>query len=283
MKENKNKTYLWGSLGTVALLFVVYITFATFVKVAPGTVGVVTHFGAVQDEILPEGLHLVTPIKTNVVPMTVRVQKFEDVATASSKDLQNVTTKVALNFYLSKEKTNIIFQELGPNYHRTIIEPTIQESLKSVTAQFNAEQLITKRSDVKQLMFEMIRERLERSNIIVTDFSIIDFSFTIDFNKAIEEKQIAEQRALRAKNDLNRVKIEAQQAKEKAKGEADAQLELARSEAESQRLIKESLTPDIVQLRAIQKWDGKAPLVISGDSAGSYFSLDQAAHSRQSK
>ena len=181
--------------------------------IQPGTVGVITHFGAVQDEILPEGLHFITPVKTKVIPIDVRIQLVEDQASASSKDLQIVTSRVALNFYLSKTKANIIFQELGLKYEKTIIAPTIQESVKSTIAKFDAEEVITLRPKVKQMIFEDIKTRLEKNNIIVTEFSIVDFSFSSEFNKAIEEKQIAEQSALRAKNDLERIKTEAEQGK----------------------------------------------------------------------
>lgn len=244
------------------------------VTVQPGTVGVVTHFGAVQDEILPEGFHWITPVKTKVIEIDVRVQKLEDMASASSKDLQVVTSTVALNYYLKKDRANIIFQELGPLYRTNIMEPAIQESVKSSTAQFTAEELVTRRPEVKGSIFESIERRLEKYSIVVTDFSIVNFQFSSEFNKATEDKQIAEQRALRAINDLQRIKTEAEQARAIAEGQANAQLVLAQAEAEAQKLLRETLTAQVIQLRAIEKWNGVLPSVSAGDAALPFLELN---------
>ena len=272
MSINPAKASINGAIAIVGGIILLAISFSCFVIVSPGTVGVVTHFGAVQDEILPEGLHFKIPVKTKVIPIDVRIQKIEVRATASSKDLQNVSSLVALNFYVEKEQANTVFQELGENYRRTIIMPGIQESVKSATAQYNAEQLITQRSMVKDSIFEVIKRRLNKYSIIVTDFSIIDFRFSAEFDKAIEEKQVAEQRALRAKNDLNRIKTEAEQARARAEGEAQAKLAIARAEAEAQRLLRETLSSDIIRLRTIQKWDGALPKV-SGSAGGTLIDM----------
>ena len=256
----------------VFIVLVFILIMDSYHMIHPGTVGVVTHFGAVQEEILPEGLHFITPVKTKVVPVDVRIQLVEDQASASSKDLQIVTSRVALNFYLSKSKANIIFQELGLDYKRTIIGPTIQESLKSTIAKFNAEEVITLRPTVKQMIFEDIKTRLARNNIIVTDFSIVDFSFSTEFNKAIEEKQIAEQSALRAVNDLERIKTEAEQVEVEALGQAKAQIEIAKAEAQAQELLRKTISDQIIQLRAIEKWNGVLPLYV-GESEGLFLDL----------
>jgi regulator of protease activity HflC (stomatin/prohibitin superfamily) len=149
-RKFKRVNIVSGSL--MAILF--FIIMDSYHLINAGTVGVITHFGAVQTEILPEGLHFITPVKTKIIPMDVRIQLVEDEASASSKDLQMVTSRVALNFYLSKQKANIIFQELGLQYETTIIAPTIQESVKSTIAKFNAEEIITLRPKVKQMIFE---------------------------------------------------------------------------------------------------------------------------------
>lgn len=269
-KDKKSKIRNVIIISGTAFLF--YIIMDSYHMIHAGNVGVVTHFGAVQNEILPEGLHFITPVKTKVVPINVRIQLVEDEASASSKDLQMVTSRVALNFYLSKSKANIIFQELGLHYDKTIIAPTIQESVKSTIAKFNAEEVITLRPKVKQMIFEDIRDRLEKNNIMVTDFSIVDFSFSPGFNKAIEEKQIAEQSALRAKNDLVRIVTEAEQVEARAEGEAKAQIEIAKAEAQAQELLRKTISDQIIQLRAIEKWDGVLPLYV-GESGGIFLDL----------
>ncbi|EAY25163.1 prohibitin family protein [Microscilla marina] len=257
----------------VLVLFLIFSLFSVVKTVPSGYVGVVTHFGAVQKHILGEGIHTVMPFRTKVVKLNVRIQKMEANATASSKDLQTVTSKVALNFYLSKEKANVIYQDLGMDYQHTIIQPTVQESIKSATARYNAEQLITSRPKVKQDVFTYIKKRLAKSNIIVTDFSIVDFKFSPNFNDAIEKKQIAEQRALTAKNDLNRIKTEAEQAKAKAKGEADAQIEIAKAQARSQELLRESVSDQLIQLKAIEKWNGVMPVSMGEKGSGGFFDI----------
>ncbi len=273
-RSQQGKIITYIVLGFMAFILIVTLLSSTFVVVDSGYVGVKANFGAVQSDILPEGLHLINPVKTKVVHINVRVQKVEEEATASSKDLQNVTTKVALNFYLSKEKANIIYQELGVDYTQNIIEPTIQEAIKSATAKFTAEELITKRPDVKKTVFDDIKVRLAQNNIIVTDFSIVDFNFSPEFNKAIEQKQIAEQRALTAKNDLSRIQTEAMQEQAKAEGEAQANLALARAEAEAQELLKISVNDEILRLRAIEKWDGTLPVAIGEKAAsGAFFDI----------
>ena len=274
----------WVKPGAIALLAGVAVIMGScsFVVVHPGTVGVVTDFGAVQDEILPEGLHLVIPVRTVVVPVNVRVQKIEDQASASSKDLQIVTSTVALNYYLDKSSANVVYQELGPAYPSTIIAPAIQESVKSSTARFTAEELITRRPEVKESIYTNIKERLVKYHLIVTDFSIVDFKFSPEFNRAIEDKQVAEQRALRARNDLQRIRTEADQARVKAEGDASAQLALARAESEAQKLLRETLTPDLIHLRTIQKWDGALPGVAVGDAATPFLSLTPPERRRPS-
>ncbi len=247
------KTVFFG-IGTFTVIIVALVfLFRTFVVVESGQVGVVANFGAVQDVLLPEGMHAVNPFVSTVIQLDVRVQKMEASASASSKDLQPVTSKVALNFFLSKEKANVIYRDLGLDYRQTIIEPVVQESIKSAAARYTAEELITKRPAVKDDVYEYIKKRLAQNNIIVTDFSIIDFNFSPEFNSAIELKQIAEQKALTALNDLERIRTEGEQERVRAQAQSDAQ-----------RLLQLSLDDELLKLKAIEKWDGKLP-VISGE------------------
>jgi len=254
--------------GAVVLLLIVVLSMM-FVTIQPGTVGVVTHFGAVQKTVLPEGIHVVVPIRTKVIPLNVRVQKLEVEATASSRDLQIVTSKVALNFYLSQTNASKIYQELGVDYEKNIIHPTIQESVKSASARYTAEELITKRSKVKDDVYNYIKKRLGTNNIIVTDFSIVDFSFSPEFNKAIELKEVAKQKALTAVNDLERIRTEAEQARVQAQGEADAQ-----------RLVRDAVDDKIIQLKAIEKWNGVMPIV-QGEGSSSFIDVTAIAKARK--
>lgn len=258
------------------LVVVVVVSAFPFVFVEAGHVGVVLRFGAVQPELLEEGIHIIDPIGTSVVEIDSRVHVIEARATASSKDLQNVSSVVALNYAVDRENAHVVYQQLGLDYERTIVAPAIQESVKSATAMFTAEELITRRPDVKKSIFDAIRARLARHHLDVVEFSIVDFSFSADFNRAIEAKQVAEQAALRAKNDLERIRIEAEQVRTRAEGEAQAKIALAKAEAESQKLIRETLTPELLELRAIERWNGETPVVVGAEAGGAFYDVAAA-------
>ncbi|GIV39525.1 MAG: hypothetical protein KatS3mg033_1325 [Thermonema sp.] len=265
----KSKTVITIFVGVVIGLVILGMISNTFVQIESGTVGVVKKLGAVQEEVLQEGLHFVNPFITDVVIMDARVQKYEVDATASSKDLQPITARVAVNFYIDKEAASTIYRELGLGYLSTIIDPTIQESMKSATSRYTAEELITKRPEIKQVAFDYVRERLGKNHIIVTDFSIIDFAFSPDFTRAIEQKQIAEQEALAEKNRLERVKMQAQQ-----------EIERARAQAEAQRLLQQSIDDKVLTLRFLEKWNGELPIVM-GSSDGAFLDVTQFARTRR--
>ena len=249
---NQIKQVKPGKLITAMLLFwlAVVVIFGAFGTVGAGERGVLLQFGAVQDKVLDEGLYIKIPIIQKVVKMDVKVQKDEVPASASSKDLQIVTSKIALNYHLDPESVNKVWQDVGKNYNARIIAPSIQESVKAVTARYTAEELITKREEVKDQIKANLAERLITSSIIVDEFNIIDFSFSSAFNDAIEAKVTAEQLKLKAERDLERIKIEADQRVAEAEGKAQAiQIEAQALKANAQ----------IVELRWIEKWNGVVP------------------------
>jgi len=199
-----------------------------------------------------EGLHIKFPIAQIIVKMDVRTQKYEADASAASKDLQIVSTKIAVNYHLVPETVPALYKDIGVAYQERVIQPTVQEVVKASTAQFTAEELITKRPEVKENIKELLIERMRPRGIIVEDISITNFDFSESFNSAIENKVTMEQNALAAKNKLEQIKFEAQQKIEEAKGKAEAIR--VENEAISQ-------APKVLQLRSIEKWDGVLPLV----------------------
>ncbi|MGB4296201.1 MAG: prohibitin family protein [Smithellaceae bacterium] len=243
----------------IAVVVVLVFLFAKpWVEVGPGQRGVVLNFGAVQDNVLGEGLHFRIPVVQEVILLDVRVQKVVTDTIAASSDLQDVTSSIALNYHLIPDKANIVYQTIGISYRERIIDPAILEVVKAVSARYSAEELITKRPQVSEAMRTSLMERLERYNIEVDAFSIVAFSFSKVFTEAIEAKQTAEQLALKAKRDLERVKIEAEQ-----------KVTAAKAEAESLRLQRANISPDLIELRkieanlkAIEKWDGILPQVV---------------------
>ena len=238
-------------------------------QVDAGNLGVVTKWGEIQDTALQEGIHFRTPVKTQIINISTRVHKMEASATASSKDLQVVTTKIALNYRLDAARVVEIFRNIGTRVvvESTIIDPALQESLKKSTAQYTAEELITKRQQVKETLAESIKATLAKSDVLVTELSITDFQFDPQYQQAVEAKQVAEQRALTARNDLARIKVEAEQAEAQALGEARAMLARAEAEAKAQELLRKTISPEIVYLRAVEKWDGTQPIVVGEGGA----------------
>lgn len=243
----------------VAAIVILVLLFAKpWVQVGPGQRGVVLYFGAVQESVLGEGLHFRIPVMQDVVIMDVKVQKVVTDTIAASADLQDVTSSIALNYHLVPDKANVLYQTIGAHYKERIIDPAILEVVKAVSARYSAEELITKRPQVSEAMRMSLTERLKEYNIAVDAFAIVAFSFSKVFAEAIEQKQTAEQLALKARRDLERVKIEAEQ-----------KVTAARAEAESLRLQRANISPDLIELRkieanlkAIEKWDGILPQVV---------------------
>ena len=255
-------------------------------SVESGNVGLKKVWGEVEGVSLDEGLVYYNPISTDIVQISTRIQKHEARASASSKDLQVVTAQIALNYRLDAGHIREIYTDIGDlrMVERTIIEPALAESTKKSTALYTAEQLITRRAEVKRAITEDITATLKKNHIMVTEMSITDFKFDEKYQDAVEAKQVAEQKAAQAKNDLDRIRVEAEQREAealgqakatvaKAKGDAQATIARAEAEAEAQRLLRKTITPEIVQLRAIEKWDGKQPEVVSGKDGGLLVNL----------
>jgi len=231
-----------------------------WVQIGAGERGIVLNFGAVQDNVLGEGLHFRVPVMQKVAVMDVKVQKSLTSAAASSSDLQEVSSEVAVNYHIMPDKANVVYQTIGIAFKERIIDPAVQEMVKAVTARYTAEELITKRPAVSEEMRATLSERLRAYNIHVDAFSIVGFSFSKIFMEAIESKQTAEQLALKARRDLERIKIEAEQ-----------KITAAQAEAESLRLQRANISTDLIELRkveanlrAIDKWNGILPQVTGG-------------------
>jgi len=246
----------------IGAILVFFLFLHPWVQIGAGERGVVLNFGAVQKIVLGEGLHFRIPIMQKIIPMDVKVQKAETAAAAASSNLQDVSSTVAINYHIVPDKANIVYQSLGIEFKERIIDPAVQEVVKAVTARYTAEELITKRAAVSDAMKLNLTERLIANNIAVDAFSIVGFSFSKIFMEAIEAKQTAEQLAMKAQRDLERIKIEAEQ-----------KVTAAKAEAESLRLQKENISPDLIELRkieanlkAIDKWNGILPQVTGSGS-----------------
>jgi len=260
--EKTAKTILKIVIIVAIIAVVVFLGANCFISVPTGFVGVRTQFGAVVGNELSAGLQFKVPFIQEIEVIDCRTQKMEADANAASKDLQTISSKIAVNFSVNSEMAVDLYKKIGNNYKSVIIDPAVQEVMKMVTAQYTAEEIITKRSDVSMKMTNLLTEKIAENGIKVEAFNVINFDFSEEFNNAIESKQIAQQQALKAEQDLNRIKIEAEQ-----------KTVQAQAEAEALRLQKQEITEDLLELRrieaqlkAIEKWDGKLPTYNGGDA-----------------
>ncbi|WP_374319190.1 prohibitin family protein [Aquabacterium sp.] len=233
------------------------------VVISAGERGVLTTFGKPDEQVYDPGIHFRMPLAQSMHLMDVRLQKGEGEGDAASKDLQSVHTRIAINYHLDPRQAVNVFRNIGPSTEIAadrIIIPAAQEAVKAVTARFTAEELISRRTEVRDAIGSLLRQKMERHGLVLDEFAIVNFAFSRSFSEAIEAKVKAEQDKLKAERDLQRIEVEAKQKVASAKAEADA---LA--------LQRQQITPDLLQLRkieneraAIEKWDGKLPGVTGG-------------------
>ena len=258
LKEpNARLAGITASVAGVALI-VVSLIIGAFTTIPAGHRGVIVRFGATTGTILEEGLQTKVPFIDSVVRMSVQTQKYEAASSSASQDLQDVATTIALNWRLEPGQAAEVYKTLGLDYINRIAAPAVQETIKQVTARFNAEDLILRREEVKAEITQNLSIRLLERGIITETVSITDFQFSSTFIAAIEAKVAAEQAVLEATNKLERVKVEAEQAEAEAIGAANARIARAEGEAEYIRIvteaqvaanesIAESLTPEVLQ------------------------------------
>lgn len=250
---SKPSTKIYIILAIIVIAFIVLWPFGT---IGAGERGILLRWGAVTEKVIGEGLYMRIPFSDRVVIMDVRIMKEQAEATAASKDLQSVNSIVALNYHIQPDRVAQIYQEVGLEYKSRLIAPALQESVKAMSARYTAEELITKREQVRDEIKNHIKDKLLPRGIEVDEFNIVDFNFSESFNQAIEAKVTAEQSALAAKNKLEQIKFEADQKIAEARGKAEA----IRVESEALKT-----NPQVLQLRALEKWDGHLPMVTGGN------------------
>ncbi|MEW6604024.1 MAG: prohibitin family protein [Thermoproteota archaeon] len=268
--ENKLKIFA----ASITAIIVIIVLAESVVIVQAGHRGIVLYLGAVEDRVLGEGWHFITPFAEQVIQLEVRTLKYEADASAASNDLQEVQTVIALNFHIDPSKSNTIYQQLGEDYGGRIIAPTIQESVKASVAKFNAEELITKRETAKSVIAEAIRKTLSERDILVETVFITDFKFSEAFSDQIESKVVAYQKFLTEQNNLKAVQVIANQTVVQAEAQARANVAKANGESQAIKIINEQLkqSPDYLQWQAINRWNGQMPYAL-GSGAFPFFQL----------
>ena len=236
----------------IAIVAVVVVVgfFSAIREIGTGKIGVVTQYGRVTGRELTEGLSVVAPYGVNSVSVyDIKVQKEVADTQAATKDLQDVTAEVVLNYHLNRGEVSKIHQTVGEMYKDKVITPGLSETFKSASAKYNASELITERAVLKKDVYDQLRDRLEKYGIVVDDVSITNFKFSDSFAKAIEDKQVAQQNAERAKFNLD----------------------AAQTDAQAQAAQAQTLSDNYLRKLAIDKWDGKMPSTVGGD--GTVFSI----------
>ncbi|MGH8212190.1 MAG: prohibitin family protein [Rhodanobacteraceae bacterium] len=239
-------------------IVVVLALFSSFVTVGPGERGVLMTFGAVSHGVLDPGLHMKLPFIQTVKKINVQIQKSEATETAASRDLQDVTTAVAVNWAIDPSDAEWVYQRLGDEAALTskVIDPVVSNAVKAVCAKYNAEDLVEKRDLIADQIKNQIINALAAYKVQVQGVNITNFKFSEEYTQAIEQKQVAQQRAQQAEYDLERIKVQAEQEVAQAQGQSQAQ-----------KLLQATLTPELIQLKAVDKWNGVLPQVVGGNGA----------------
>lgn len=262
----------------VAGVIAVILAASSFTIVPAGNTGVVLTLGKVSNTSFGEGFHLKIPFVQAVENMSNKIQVYETPASAVSKDLQTVSSNIAVNYRLVSDKSANMYQNVGTDYQTVLITPVVQECMKSATAKYTAEQLITERQAVGDEVKSALDAKLNSYGIYIEKFNIVNFDFSAEFNNAIEAKQVAEQNLLKTETEQKQaITIAEAQAKQKviaAEANANAILAEAQAQAEANRLIEASLSEKVIAYQQIDKWDGVMPKVVSGDSNGMLININ---------
>lgn len=271
-----------------------------FATVPVGSTGIMLTMGKVEDTALPEGMHFKIPFVQRIVSMDNRVKKLELSTEAFSKDIQTVSATLAVNYRLQTEKTFEIYKTTGTAYEDNLIVPATHEVLKSVCAQYTAEELISKRAESSDKMRDELDAKLSQIGISITDFNIIDFDFSDEFISAVESKQVAEQLKKKAATENETAIAQAEREKQVSIKQSEAEAERVRIAAEAQAqstLIAAQAEADAVKLAAdaeayrleqisrqltdktilntlADNWNGELPGVIGAGAAG-ILNLDE--------
>lgn len=240
-------------IGVIVIAAIVLI-FNCFTIVSPGHTGVVVTMGSVQEGVLSEGIHFKAPFFQSVEKIDNRIQKLEVDTEAFSKDLQSVSTILAINYRVDSAKSYSIFKNIGADYENVLVVPAVNEVLKAIVSEYTAEESVTNRILISEGLVTGLNEKLNDIGLYITDVNIVDFDFSEAFINAIEEKQVAQQQLLKAETEKQTAITNAQAAAESVKIKAQG-------DAEANKLLNDSLTDKVIKNKEIEKWDGQLPKV----------------------
>ena len=252
----------------LVVVFAVIFLSSSFVVIPAGHTGVALTFGKVEDNVLQEGLHFKVPFVQKIVVVDNRIVKLDVNTEAFSKDLQTITTVVAVNYHVGKENSQTVYKNVGLNFEEVLITPAVNEVLKAVTAKYTAVELVSSRAEVSMLLDDGLNEKLNNYGIFINELNIINWDFSEEYINAVEAKQVAEQNLIKTRTEQEQALViantEAQKRVIAAEAEANEIKVLAEANAESNRIITESISELLIKYQTVAKWDGKLPTVMAG-------------------
>ena len=251
----------------VVILAVIFLG-SSFVVIPAGHTGVALTFGKVEDVVLQEGLHFKVPFVQKIVVVDNRIVKLDVNTEAFSKDLQTITTVVAVNYHVGKENSQTLYKNVGMGFEEVLITPAVNEVLKAVTAKYTAVELVSSRAEVSMLLDEGLNEKMNAYGIFINELNIINWDFSEEYINAVEAKQVAEQNLIKTRTEQEQALViantEAQKRVIAAEAQANEIKVLADANAESNRIITESISELLIKYQTVAKWDGKLPTVMAG-------------------
>ena len=278
-----------GLLIIAIIITGILVIVGNIITIVPsGHTGVEVTLGKVTGKAYSEGIHFKKPFVTSIVKISNQIQLGTETTSAVSKDLQAIQCDLAINFHMTADASAEMYRTIGKDYADKVLSPAIHETAKAIMAKYSAEQLITMRSTVSVEIDEALSKKVNTYGIVIDELNMTNFTFSPEFDAAIEAKQVAEQNKIKANTEKERRVIEAEAAasektiqaqaeaeavKAKAEAEAEAIRVKAEAEAEANKKLAESLTDRVLQNKSIEKWDGSYPQMVSGDSADMLISI----------
>ncbi|GBO51583.1 hypothetical protein APA_547 [Pseudanabaena sp. lw0831] len=268
-----NKKHYW--FGGIIFLALTVVLPKSFAVVNAGERGILVSFNKSQEVVLNEGTHPIVPFISSVRIVNIRIQRTDIEGTARTKDLQRITTKVTLNWQIPPDKIQQVYQQFGNNEELVsrIIAPVLEEIVKASIPARSLEKNLIERTELKRELETKAKQRLESYGLVITDLSVLNVTASDEFTRATEDKQIAEQKAISDKIVAEQALQKADYESKKAAKDAETAIAIARGQAESQKLLQTSLSPEILQKQAIEKWDGKFPVVMSSNGVLPFINI----------
>ena len=257
MKKIKDMSVGQISLLELLALIVVITVFSSFYTIKSTERGVLSTFGKISPGVIDDGLHVKIPFIQTVKKVNVQQKKFDGKENSYTRDVQTSEVQYTINYDLVRENVNNLIKNVGDDYHNRIVVPFIRSAMKEAFGNFAATEIVENRDAVRREIESTLRHTLDSNYFLNIQFQLVDIDFDDDFENAIKEKQVAEQQALKAKNVTIQIEEQAKQTKIRAEADAEA-IRIKAKALES--------NPKLVEYEAVQKWDGKMPQYMMGNS-----------------